>query len=177
VSSRFRRHHDGSVSLTLDPHETGLLRHLVDEFLDLIGDGDVQGDDPLSALIGLGPSEAPTDPALARLLPDAYRGDPEAAAEFRRFTEHDLREHKRSAATTVLATLGQGARLHLDGEQAHAWLGTLNDLRLALGTRLEVTEDYEQMVDALSDDDPRRPVFAIYEWLAWLQETLIRALR
>jgi hypothetical protein len=177
VSSRFRRHHDGTVSVTLDPHESALIRHLVHELVDLIAEEDAPGDDPLSALIGLGPSEPPTDPALARLLPDAYRDDREAAAEFRRFTEYDLREHKRSNATRVLATLGQGHRVQLDDEEAQAWLVTLNDLRLALGTRLEVTEEYQEMIDSLPEDDPRRPVLEVYEWLAFLQDTLIHALR
>jgi len=175
VSTRFKRHHDRSVSVSFDGPEAALLRHLVEELLVLLDEGDEPGDDPFSGLVGFGPSEPPVDPALARLLPEGYRDDPDAAAEFRRFTEHDLREHKRGTAHTVLATLGEGGKLRLDGEQAQAWLATLNDLRLALGTRLEVTEDYEALIAALPDDDPRLPAFEIYEWLAWLQDTLVHA--
>ena len=82
---------------------------------------------------------------LARLLPDGYRDDPDAAGEFRKSTESSLRSAKQQAAQEMLDTLPEaGGRIQLTHDQAHAWLKALNDVRLALGVRLNVTEEFEQ---------------------------------
>jgi hypothetical protein len=132
----------------------------------------------LAAMIGLTENaELPDDPVLARLLPDAYRDDPEASGEFRRYTEHGLRSGKTAAARTVLATLpASGGRVRLSGQQAQDWLRALNDVRLALGVRLEVTDDFDNRAANMEPDDPRAPYIGVYQWLAYLQETLVRAL-
>ena len=134
--------------------------------------------DDLAAMIGLTENpELPSDPALARLLPDAYQDDPEASGEFRRYTEQGLRSGKVAAARTVLATLPpKGGRVRLSGPQAQAWLRALNDVRLALGVRLEVTEDFDEQVARMSPDDPRLAYAGMYQWLGYLQETLVGAL-
>jgi len=134
--------------------------------------------DDLAAMIGLTENpELPSDPALARLLPDAYQDDPEASGEFRRYTEQGLRSGKVAAARTVLATLPpKGGRVRLSGPQAQAWLRALNDVRLALGVRLEVTEDFDEQVARMSPDDPRLAYAGMYQWLGYLQETLVEAL-
>ena len=139
-------------------------------------DGLASADD-LAAMIGLTENaELPADPVLARLLPDAY-DDPEASGEFRRYTEQGLRSGKVAAARTVLATLPpKGGRVRLSGPEAQAWLRALNDVRLALGVRLEVTDDFDDQVAHLSPTDPRAPYVGVYQWLAYLQETLVRAL-
>ena len=100
----------------------------------------------MAALLGNpGPAAPPDDPVLARLLPDAYRDDTEAAGEFRRFTEQELRSGKLAAAQTVLDTLPEeGGRVELTEEDAQVWLRALNDVRLALGVRLDITEDTAQ---------------------------------
>jgi hypothetical protein len=202
VSGRIRRRRGGTVSIELDEFEARLLARLVVELLELLDERDGSAApfsdpgataDPLESLVGEGgPTVPPADPALARLLPDGYRDDPEAAAEFRRFTERELREGKLANARLLLDTLDQvldrptapagggpdtPATLVLDDRQAHAWLYALNDLRLALGARLGVEEDYERQVDVLDEEDPRRPVFGIYEWLTGVQDGLVRALR
>ena len=134
--------------------------------------------DDLAAMIGLTENhELPSDPALARLLPDAYSDDPEASGEFRRYTEQGLRSGKVAAARTVLATLPPtGGRVRLSGPEAQAWLRALNDVRLALGVRLEVTEDFDELVARMSPDDPRLAYADMYHWLGYLQETLVGAL-
>jgi hypothetical protein len=115
---------------------------------------------------------------LARLLPDAYRDDPEAAGEFRRYTEQGLRSGKVAAAHTVLATLpSDGGRVRLSAGDAEAWLRSLNDVRLALGVTLGITEDYEHELSELDPEDPREAYLHVYDWLTFLQETLVRALR
>ena len=184
VSPGFRRTRRGTVA-RFAPGEADVLAHLVEQLLDLIGaDDDEPGadTDPLEALAGFtdGPLTAPTDPVLARLLPDAYRDDPDRAAEFRRFTEDDLRSSKRAAARTVLATLPRdGEEFTLDADETERWLGALNDLRLALGTRLDVTEEsyaeFEERADA-DVDDPRVQALSVYIWLGYLQESLVRAM-
>ena len=170
------------IEATLDRVEVEVLGSMAADLLALLGSGSGSGEqseqDPLAALVGMptGPVERPPDPALARLLPDAYRDDDQAADDFRRYTEADLRAGKRAQATAVLASLAPypgGGRIRLDRELADAWLGFLNDLRLVLGTRLEVTEDTE-LVPAR--DDPRAQALSVYGWLGWMQESLLRCL-
>jgi hypothetical protein len=136
------------------------------------------GPDDLAAMIGLTEGATlPDDPVLARLLPDAYRDDSEASGEFRRYTEQGLRSGKVAAARTVLATLPPGGgRVRLSEPEAQAWLRALNDVRLALGVHLEVTDDFDEQVAEIARDDPRSPYIDVYQWLAFLQESLVRAL-
>ena len=142
-------------------------------------DPDALGPDALG-LDALGLTEdasLPDDPALARLLPDAYRDDPEAASEFRRYTEKDLRAGKVAAANTVLETLpAGGGRISLSETQAQVWLRALNDIRLALGVRLGITEDVGEEMSRIRPDNPRYGVLAVYDWLSVIQESLVHAL-
>lgn len=132
----------------------------------------------LEAMVGFGDAaEQPDDPVLARLLPDAYRDDQDAAREFRRFTESGLRSAKVESAQTLLATLpAGGGRIRLSAGEAEAWLRSLNDVRLALGVRLGVTDDFDALNDGVRPDDPRYPYVQIYQWLAYLQGSLVAAL-
>ena len=134
--------------------------------------------DDLARLLGqTGPATPPDDPVLARLLPDAYSDDTEASGDFRRFTEQELRNGKAAAARTVLATLPEdGGRVRLSEEEAQVWLRALNDVRLALGVRLSITEDFDARTADLDPADPRSAYMWIYDWLTFLQETLVRAL-
>lgn len=124
-----------------------------------------------------GPPEAPSDPVLARLLPDAYPDDPQAAGEFRKYTESSLREAKKYFAQTLLETLPpKGGRVKLTADQARDWLRALNDVRLMFGVRLEVTEDYDEQLAALDPKDPRIAAFHVYGWLGAVQDSLVRAI-
>ncbi|MFF4420102.1 DUF2017 domain-containing protein [Streptomyces sp. NPDC001549] len=190
----------GGAAITLDEIEISILRTLAVQLLELIGPGEpepAEDADPLAALFAEGPSEPPSDPALARLFPDAY-GAPDGAgdkgvapeelaarsAEFRRFTENDLRARKREDVLAVVRSLdglapsGDGAAvLELSGELPLRWLGALNDLRLTIAARLDITEDDESaMLFRLPDEDPRKPMVMAYLWLGALQETLIETL-
>ena len=179
---RFKKARGGAVKAELQAVEADVLAAVAADLLELLGSQEEPHADPLAAMVGLsdGPVAPPEDPALARLLPDAYGDDdPDASREFRRYTDADLRAGKRANASAVLASLaplvGQGGRLVLDRETADAWLGCLNDLRLVLGTRLGVTEetDAEEYAD---EDDPRTQALQVYSWLGWLQETLLTCL-
>jgi len=124
------------------------------------------------------PVSPPEDPALARLLPDGYRDDPAAAAELRRLTEASLREAKSQAAQRLLDSLPErGGSLSLDLPTAEAWLGTLNDVRLVLGTRLGVTEDTagEYAKGLHGGDDPASVAYQMYCWLSVVQDELVGA--
>jgi len=172
VSGVFVRSGD-EVLVELDSLEREILGDLARQVLALLEPDHAPPADPLAAMVGIGvQTERPEDPALARLLPDAFLDDPAAAAEFRRFTEVELRARKLGDAAAVVADLANDGTLHLDDDRARRWLGFLNDLRLVLGSRLAVTEE---MVE-LDDDDPRLPAFAVYGWLAMLQETLVESL-
>lgn len=174
----FRRARKGGVVATFSPDEARVFRHVLEEMVGLLGPDDSVEDDPLAAAVGIGTATTtPADPALARLFPDGYTDDPEASADFRRYTEPGLRSAKREALRTALATLDEpGERLTLTPEQAEAWLRALNDTRLVLGERLGVTETLEELVDQLEDDDPRLGLFWVYDRLTHLQETLVQAL-
>ena len=186
----FRRTRDGGVSVWLPPGEATLLRTLVVPVLDLLGEAgrpEAPGDtaDDLDRLLAEAVEAAeaaeapsiPDDPVLARLLPDAYQDDPEAAGEFRKYTESSLREAKKYFAQTLLDTLPpSGGRVRLTGDQARDWMRTLNDVRLMFGVRLEVTEDFEEQLAALAPDDPKVAAFEVYGWLGAVQESLVRAL-
>jgi len=178
VVAEFRRARKGGVSVTFGQTEARVLRRVLEEMLELLGPAEAAAEDPLAAALGIGTStEAPADPALARLFPDGYRDDPEAAADFRRYTEPTLRDAKRAAARTALDTIGNpGERQVLDLEQAEAWLRALNDARLVLGERLGVNEELDELIAALKEDDPRLGLFWVYDRLTFLQETLVRAL-
>jgi hypothetical protein len=173
---RFKQSRRG-VEAKLEPVEAEVLAQCAGELLELLGSGEEVSGDPLEALVGLPPGDVspPDDPALARLFPAAYSDDEAAATEFRRFTESDLRAGKRAAASDALVTLqpllAGGGKLVLDRDQADAWLSWLNDIRLVLGTRLDVTEDtYEEDIDP---EDPRWQAMQVYSWLGWLQESLL----
>ncbi|KAB2363267.1 DUF2017 domain-containing protein [Actinomadura montaniterrae] len=164
------------VVVRLEPEEAALVRALMEQLVTLLGD--VPGEDGELASVGIAENAVkPDDPVLARLFPDAYREDGEAAGEFRRYTEMGLRDGKREAARTVLDALKDpGSDIVLDQEQAQIWLRALNDVRLALGTRLDISEEWYEEAEQLDPRDPRTPMFAAYDWLTMLQEGLVRAL-
>ncbi|MFJ6565887.1 DUF2017 domain-containing protein [Streptomyces sp. NPDC091292] len=189
----------GGAAVALDEVEISIIRSLAVQLLELIGPGPAEDapDDPLAEIFTDGPSEPPSDPVLFRLFPDAYGGPgtedatgDEAdelmaySAEFRRFTENDLRARKREDALAVVHTLDAlgaagdgGAVLKLAPEQSRQWLGALNDLRLAIGARLDVSdEDDADLLYRLPDSDPRKPMVMAYLWLGGLQETLVSTL-
>ncbi len=179
------RWHDSGIVAHLDAVEADMLRHLLAQLLQLLADNDGDaGDDgprdPLEELVGLHPggsTERPQDAALARLLPDAYPKDDAASAEFRRYTESDLRSGKRAAAQAVLDTLPRsGGRVHLDESAAAGWLAATNDLRLALGTRLDIRRDDIDELEDIPADDPRAPMAEVYRWLGGVEERLVHAL-
>lgn len=169
----------GGARIALDEGEISILRSLVVQLLELVGPGPGAADgdeDPLNELFAEGPSKPPEDPALARLFPDAYEEQADAA-EFRRFTENDLRARKRDNALTVVRSLDRGGTgLQLTPEECLQWLGTLNDLRLTIGAYLDITEDDDDSIYRLPDDDERKPMVVAYLWLGALQESLVEIL-
>jgi hypothetical protein len=178
----FRPTRGGGVRAWLAAAEASLLRSLVGQVMTLVAAEDKgTGVDELELLFsGVPAGEDPTtpeDPVLARLLPDGYSDDPEAAGEFRKYTEASLRSAKHQAAQDMLATLPlAGGRVQLTGDQALAWLKALNDVRLARGVRLGVTEDFEEQWGKLAQDDPQWTAFEVYAWLGAVQESLVQAL-
>lgn len=173
----FQRTATGRIVLRVDQVERGLLGSVARQVIDLVEPEEPSADvDPLAAQIGwvegaMGPSD---DPAVARLLPDAY-ADPEEASEFRRFTENDLRRTKMQHATDVLAEIERSGD-KITVSSADSWLGTLNDARIAIGTRIQISEDNHEELASLPEGDPRAGLFHVYDWLTFLQESLVRCL-
>jgi hypothetical protein len=155
----FRAARGGHVVARLDRAEAGIVGLLLDQLEQLLeADIDDVGDDPV----------------MVRLLPDGHRGDPEIAADYRELTEASLRTGKADDLATVRATLPDGGgEVRLDADQAAAWLRTTNDLRLALGTRLDISEDSEPPEEITGDEDHQ---MAVYYWLTALQGSLVDAL-
>lgn len=162
----------GEIVLSLETFEVEVLDQLFDQMIALIEVEPMPVEDPLERLVGLnGPSIRPSDPALARLFPDGYNDDIEAAADFRRYTEHEMRNNKAMKARISQSLLFEWpGKRELNVDQAQAWLLSLNDMRLALGTRLEITDDRDER------DEENAPGYELYDWLTYLQSTLIDAL-
>lgn len=147
----FRRTRHG-LRAKLDEGERAVLAHLFVEVYELLDDGTQTDPDPLAALVGIGTSvDLPDDPALARLLPDAHKDDPDASSEFRRYTEQGLRDRKRQCLETARLTLGRDGALTLDEAEAQAWLVALTDVRLVMAERmgLRTEEDHERLMRRL----------------------------
>jgi len=110
-------------------------------------------------------------PDLRRLFPPAYEGDADLQAEYRSLTIDDLAERRREALRVVEETVDAS---HLTEEQLVAWLGVVNDVRLVLGTRLDVTED--SYLRPPPQDDPRFAQFALFSYMGFLEENIVEAL-
>ncbi|ACU34962.1 MULTISPECIES: DUF2017 domain-containing protein [Actinosynnema] len=180
-----RWHRSGEqVVCHLDRQEAAVVRGLVSQIQDmLLARAEEAPQDELSELTGIrtGPSTPPDDLILGRLLPDFHRldldeheaGDEDSAAALRSLHEPALLDAKTGVAAVVLDTCPpEGGDVRLGPAEAEAWLSALNDVRLALGTALDVQED---MPDELPEDDPRSPHLGVYHWLTWVQETLVEA--
>jgi hypothetical protein len=155
----FRAARGGDVVARLDPAEAGVVGLLLDQ---------------LEQLLEADADDVHGDPVMARLLPDGHRGDPELAADYRDLTEASLRSGKTDDLAMVRATLPpDGGEVRLDPEQAAAWLRTTNDLRLAMGTRLDISEDTEPPEEVTGEEDQQ---LAVYYWLTALQGSLVDAL-
>jgi Domain of unknown function (DUF2017) len=128
-----------------------------------------------------GPGVAPGDPVLERLFPRAYLEpeDVDRDAEYQRLVREDLLEAKLANLDVVTSTLDRGTAslrrwtVDLTEDEAGAWLGALNDLRLALGVRLGITEDFDGDIDP---SDPQAPALNVLSYLGWLEENLVDAL-
>lgn len=179
----------GACVATFTAFEADLLRSLAAQLIELLRNESATeaSQDPLAELLDFsGPTTAPEDPVLARLFPTAYPGDDEAAGEFRRYTENDLRNGKAASAARVIDTLEEAGLpqqpedglfidVELDRAEAIGWMRTFTDLRLAIATRLGVEDGDEDYWQSLPDDDPRTQVHDIYDWVGYLQETLVAA--
>lgn len=190
----FKKRRRGGLTATFEIGEAHLLANLAGQVVELLRDrnGAEQSDaDPLAAQLGMGgPSLPPEDPVLLRLLPDAYRNDPEDSGEFRRFTERSLTSAKVHNAETLIGTLVDGGldfseppeeddppvEVELNPEEVQSWLRALTDIRLSLAVRLGIESDDDMVLLSESDDEAIAAMVDIFEWLGYVQETLVDAL-
>jgi hypothetical protein len=194
----FKRRRRGGLLATFEPGEAHVIASLTSQVVELLRDrnGELASDpDPLAGELGLsgGPSLPPDDPVLQRLLPDAYRDDSDESAEFRRFTERSLTSAKVANAEAVLASLREAGldetkvddedvenqeplEVELDPAAVQAWLRTLTDVRLSLAVRLGIESDEDTMLLHQSEDEAVMAMTELYDWLGYVQETLVTAL-
>jgi hypothetical protein len=151
-SRRIKRNRSGSYEMRLPDGERTLLLDLVKQLRTALTEG-ADG----------------SDTSLRRLFPTAYVDDAERDAEYQELVHDDLLE-RRLAALDVVEETANAARL--EEEQLLAWMGAVNDLRLVLGTRLDVSEDMDHNLDA---DDPTAFPLAVYDYLSMLLETIVAA--
>jgi len=149
-----RRTRRGDFELHLEAGERDVLRGLPEQLRDLL-----RHEDPSS------------DPAVARLYPPAYPDDPIQNLEYERLASDDLTRQRLMAIDRMSATADAE---RLSEEDLLAWLSVLNDLRLVLGTRLEITEETTE--DDFQSDDPRAPAYTLYGYLTWLVDGIVRTL-
>jgi len=138
------------VRVRLDRQEQLLLSELLDELERLLDD--------------------PDDPELRRLFPPAY-SEPAEDEQYRSLVRDQLVSGRSKVLETVRTTLGND---ELDSDQADQWLRALNDMRLVLGTRWDVSEQMDY--GKLDLDEPRGRELAVYGYLSLLQEQLVEAL-
>ena len=193
--SGFEHHRKSDrVIATFTGFEADLLRSLASQMVELLRNERAEPAAPTAdAFEALmtefsGATSPPEDPVLARLFPTAYVDDEEAASDFRRFTEGGLRDGKAAASGLIIDTLeeaGLPPELTEDGlvidveltrPEAETWMRAFTDVRLALATRLGVEAGDEDYWHSLPDEDPRAQAHDIYEWVGYLQETIVEAL-
>ena len=151
LGRRLRRTRAGQYQLRLSKAERDLLRSLPGQVRELIDSTD------------------PADPSVRRLFPPAYRNEEKAEADYQNLMHDDLLEHHRQALIVMEETIDAD---RLEEEQVVSWLSALNELRLVLGTNLEVSEGTEPV----DPSDPRAPGLALYGYLSWLEEQVVEAL-
>jgi hypothetical protein len=150
LDRRVRRTRKGDFELRLPDAERVVLRRLADELRQMLPG---------------------TDASLGRLFPPAYADDAEANEEYARLMRDDLLAQRLETLETFERTLD--AR-RVGEDELVAWMGAVNDLRLVLGTKLDVTEEvYDQPLD---EQTPNAAQLAIYHYLGWLEEQLVEAL-
>ena len=164
----FERLDEGVVAASFTELERELLTDLATQVVELLG-SQTAGD-----AAGMGGGDAtPADPAIARLLPDAYRDDEEASREFRRFTENSLAARKVSNAQALVAAVADSGEIELGVEAQQAWLRALTDIRLIIASRLGIENDGDEGND---ETDADLMMQDIYDWLGMVQGSLIEAL-
>ncbi|MCC9146577.1 MULTISPECIES: DUF2017 domain-containing protein [unclassified Arthrobacter] len=169
------------ITANLEPGERDLLRKLFSDVQELLEPETAADADPLAAMVGIDPSAVvPDDSALLRLLPNGIQGNGDDALEFRRFTERSLRESKQAALRAAALQL-EATPLRLDTEQAQLFARALNDVRLVLGDRLgleddEAAERLHDITDPSKAQDVDGYLALVYNFVTWLQETLMQAL-
>lgn len=186
----FRRRRRGWVIATFDPDEANVLVSLAGQIVELLRDrngAEQSSPDPLGSALGVGgPSQRPDDPVLQRLLPDAYADDAEEAAEFRRFTERSLTSTKVDNAEQLIGSFILGGfdssgppvevEVELDHTGVQAWLRALTDIRLAVAIRMGIETDEDVLLAQHSDDPDVRAMCGVYDWLGYVQESLVLVL-
>ncbi|NMR30045.1 DUF2017 domain-containing protein [Crystallibacter degradans] len=180
MAKAFRNTRKG-ITGELEAAERDLIRRLFEDIISMLEREGIADEDPLAAMVGLDSKAVkPEDSALLRLLPDAVKNDDGEALEFRRLTERSLREDK-VAALRASSLLLEQSHVQLTAEQARLFARAVNDVRLVLADRLKIeTDEDAQALHGIDDwsqaEDLDTYLALVYNFMTWLQETLMQAL-
>ena len=172
----FSKDDDGNLVVGFSTVEADIIADLAAQIAGMLGDlAGTRDADPLFDSVGIGGSATvDDDPAIARLLPDAYGSDAEASSEFRQLTERGLARRKVTNAGIVIETLARAdGQVSLNPHEAQAWLRTLSDIRLTIAARLGIESDGDE---GATDSESAVALHDLYDWLAFVTESLLDAL-
>jgi len=148
---RVRRTRRGDFEIKLPPEERAILKALPNQLRELLSSD---------------------DPSLERLFPPAYPEEPDLQAEYEQLVGGDLRRQRLGSVEVMERTI---EAKRVSEEELLAWLSALNDMRLILGTKLDMTEEMD--AEDIPDDDPLVSSYALYYYLGWLEEQVVDALQ
>jgi hypothetical protein len=102
-----------------------------------------------------------------RLFPTAYPDDPELDAGYQILARQQLIDNRREAITVMRSSAQKD---YLSTDELGAWMRIVNDLRLVLGPRLDVSED------DMDFDSPDAEAQLIYHELGVLLAEIVDAI-
>ncbi len=149
---KIKRNKDGTLRLRLSVEERQTLQDLPKQLKELLNSD---------------------DESLKRLFPPAYQDDIAQEIEYQQLMREDLLASHLQNLEILEQTIDAES---ITEEQAFVWLKALNEIRLVIGTRLDITEDSLDELQNLPSTDPSLMGLAIYNYLSWLQEQIVIAL-
>lgn len=152
MNARIRRNAEGTYDIHLPKRERELISSLIPQLRDLL-------------------TAAPDDPSLKRFFPPAYGTDEARTEEYWSLMRDDLVSGRLATLDTIEETINA---TNVTEERLTGWMGAINDIRLVLGTKLDITEETERR--GFGRNNPQTGALAVYNYLTWLLGQIVEAL-